>query len=123
MRNKGKIRVRFHLGSGKHYKHWKIEYPNGEDVFLNPDGVNMVLYNCKLHNYKRVSKKIYDGGTKVVCAWIYCDSVKMELLNTIGDSVSYNPKVTPNWVFRGKDADGFEFNRLQIINNKVISLS
>ena len=51
MRNKGKIRVRFHLGSGKHYKHWKIEYPNGEDV------------------------------------------------------------------------DGFEFDKLQIINNKVISLS
>jgi hypothetical protein len=35
------------------------------------------------------------------------------------ERVSYNPRVGPNWMFRGSIADGMRFNRLVSLGNKV----
>ena len=39
-----RTKVRFHLGAGEHYKHWKIEYPNGDYQFIDP---NTTLHSLK----------------------------------------------------------------------------
>jgi hypothetical protein len=117
-----RIKVRFHLGAGEHYKHWKIEYPNGDYQFINPAEQNMVLSGCQLHNRKGTAAGIHAGGEKVVCAWVWCDEVRMYSLTTTGVPVSYNPRVYPHWMYNGQNADNMTFDRLQTVGDKLISI-
>jgi hypothetical protein len=117
-----RVKVRFHLGAGEHYKHWKIEYPNGDYQFINPEKQNMVLHGCQLHNRKGTAEGIHAGGEKVVCAWVWCDEVRMYSLTSTGVPVSYNPRVYPHWMYEGMNADNMTFDRLQTIGNKLISI-
>jgi hypothetical protein len=116
-----RIKVRFHLGAGEHYKHWKIEYPNGDYQFINPEKQNMVLHGCQLHNRKGTAASIHAGGEKVVCAWVWCDEVRMRFMTDKGVEVSYNPRVYPNWMYNGQVADNWKFDRLQTVGNKLIA--
>lgn len=116
-----RIKVRFHLGAGDNFMHWRVEYPNGDVEFINPETTHMVLYDCQLHNQKGVAKRINDGGEKVVCAWVWCESISMRFMVDKGTPVTYNPRVEPNWVFNGKNADNMKFGRLQTIGNKLIA--
>lgn len=116
-----RIKVRFHLGAGEHYKHWKIEYPNGDYQFINPEKQNMVLYDCQLHNRKGTAAGIHKGGEKVVCAWVWCESISMRYMTDKGIEVSYNPRVYPNWMCEGKVADNWKFDKLQTVGNKLIA--
>lgn len=117
-----RVKVRFHLGAGEHFKHWKIEYPNGDYQFINPAEQNMVLHGCQLHNRKGTAAGIHAGGEKVVCAWVWCDEVRMYSLTTTGVPVSYNPRVYPHWMFQGQNADNMTFDRLQTVGDKLISI-
>jgi hypothetical protein len=118
---KDKIKVRFNLGRGKNYRKWKIEYPNSELKYLNPDEVNLIMEGCLLKNYKKTAQRIYEGANKTVCSWIICDNV---IINSPkphlgGKSVSYNPRIRPHWVYDGDDADNFTFSTL-ISNGREI---
>jgi hypothetical protein len=116
-----RTKVRFHLGAGEHFKHWKIEYPNGDYQFINPAEQNMVLHGCQLHNRKGTAASIHAGGEKVVCAWVWCDEVRMYSLTSTGIPVTYNPRVYPHWMYEGINADNMTFDRLQTVGNKLIS--
>jgi hypothetical protein len=82
------------------------------------------MSGCVLKNQKTTALKIFEGANKTVCSWILCDEV--EIINNPGlikandsERVSYNPRVVPNWMFRGSIADGMRFNRLVSLGNKV----
>jgi hypothetical protein len=117
-----KIRVRFHLAAGKHYKHWQIRYPNGDIQYVNPSEQNMLLHGCQLKNRKGTAKRIHEGGEKVVCAWVECDWIQNVFMSDRGTPISYNPRVTPNWMYQNQNADNLRFEKIQTIGDKLISL-
>lgn len=113
-----RIKVRFHLGRGVNYRHWRIQYPNGDVQFVHPTQFQIHLIGCQVKNSKKTSQRIFEGYEKVVCAWILCDEVRIVshpfYSEANCDRLTYNPKVTPNWVCNGTDVDnanfGFIFN-------------
>lgn len=113
------FKVRFHLGAGKNYKHWRIETPEKQVTFYNPDSFNFKLIDCKLHNQKGTAKKIHDGGTKNVCAWIMCKEVIITDSIEEGLVLSYNPRIEPNWRCEEKNCDDMEFKEIHIINKNL----
>ena len=108
---KNKIKVRFNLGRGINYRKWKVEYPNMKPQYFDPNEVKLIMEGCLLKNYKKVSQRIFDGSYKTVCSWIICDKILVVApeLYVGGKTVSFNPRVEPNWVYDGKDADNFMF--------------
>jgi len=117
-------KVRFNLGAGKNFMKWKIERPNGSISYHSPEEVQLIMSGCVLKNQKTTALKIFEGANKTVCSWILCDGV--EIINNPGlvevndsERVSYNPRVVPNWMFRGSIADGMRFNKLVSLGNKV----
>jgi hypothetical protein len=69
------------------------------------------MTDCVFKNYKKVAKKIFDGGEKVVCAWILCKNIEVYSGKWFKDEskrVRYNPRVQPNWLLDGHimDNDG-----------------
>ena len=117
-----RIKVRFNLGAGKYFKHWKIEYPNGVVQYVHPDSCQLHLIEAVLYNNKKTAQKIFDGGGKVVCAWVLCEEVHCRDMVYDGlnsEAITYNPRVTPNWVFNGRNADGYKFDFLYSIGNKL----
>ena len=118
---KSKYQVRFHLGAGKHYKHWQIR--QGDNVsYYHPDEVCIMMKQCKLRNRKSVAKQIFAGSHKTVCAWIECDELWLNQHSEIvgqAAQISYNPKVAPYWVQNGEDVDGKVYNLLHTHNRSV----
>ena len=105
-----KFITRFNLGTGENYMKWKVTSPTGNIVYYEPNDVTLFIEGCKLVNRKGAAKKIFDGANKEVCAWVESKAVtvyhKMPVDFTEGGmKVSYNPRVTPNWVMDGKDVD------------------
>lgn len=110
------IRVRFNLSRGKNYMKWKVEYPDKTVQYHDVTEVQLVMRNCKLKNYRSTAEKIYKGADKSVCAWVLCEDLfvkQTDFLKDEGyDRVKYNPKVQPNWVYKGEVADGTSFQTL-----------
>jgi hypothetical protein len=122
-----KIKVRFNLGAGKHYMKWKIEGPLGVE-YHDPNKVQLILYNCQLKNNKKTAQKIFDGVHKTVCAWVLCDSISINYLDTPGyeilyglDHIKYNPRVSPNWTLNDCNYDNFKLARLITTGNKLFT--
>ena len=122
-----KIKVRFNLGAGKHYMKWKIEGPLGVE-YHDPNKVQLVMYNCKLKNNKKTAQKIFDGTHKTVCAWILCDSVDINYLDTPHyetksglNQIKYNPRVAPNWVLNECNYDNFTIPKIISVGNKLFT--
>jgi len=116
--------LRFNLGRGENYMKWKIttKIPK-EKIYLDPNEVTLELVNCKLHNNKNQSNKIFEGGHKRVCAWIECDDI---LVSNNADKersnlrIHYNPRELPYWTDpNGHDLDGWKFDKLVTKGNKV----
>ena len=111
------IKVRFNLARGKNYMKWKIQFPDGTIEYHSPSEVQLVMRDCILKNYKSVSQKIFDGGEKVVCAWVLCKSIAIKHNEFIqadsdGERIRYNPRVTPHWILDGENVDGMSVNEL-----------
>jgi len=111
------IKVRFNLGRGKNYMKWKIQYPDGKIEYHSPTEVQLLMHDCVLKNYKTVSQKIFEGGEKVVCAWVLCKSLAIKKsdfiqVDLIGERVRYNPRVTPNWMLNDSNVDGMSVDKL-----------
>ena len=118
------IKVRFNLGAGANFMKWKIERPDGVISYHSPEDVQLIMNVCVLKNQKSTALKIFNGSNKTVCSWILCESVEI-LANGVSthhpdsEMVSYNPRVSPNWIYRGSIADGMRFNKLVSSGNKV----
>jgi hypothetical protein len=116
-----RIKVRFNLGKGKNYLKWKVQYPNGEVEYHSPSDVQLVMRNCQLRNHKGVAQKIFNGGEKVVCAWVLCEQIEIvkdnfAYVDTIWDRIRYNPRVQPNWLFNGNIADNEYFGTIASVD-------
>ena len=110
-----RFKVRFNLGRGKNYLKWKIEHPDKEPEYLDPNEVQLVLRNCELKNNQTSSKKIFDGANKRVCSWVLCESmeVKRNDFSTHSENqIRYNPRVQPNWLSNGENVDGEKFDTI-----------
>lgn len=113
-------KVRFNLGKGKNFMKWKIQHPDGTIEYHSPKDVQLLMHECILKNHKKTAQKIYDGGEKVVCAWVLCKSlaIKKSTLDTeldailLGERVRYNPRVTPHWMLDGENVDGMSVDKL-----------
>ena len=117
---KRQFKVRFNLGAGVHFMHWRIENLQTKEVqFFNPNEVSFELTDCYLRNQKATATKINNGADKAICAWIECNAVTMTDCNPQGSKVSYNPRVTPNWMCDDANVDGKTFGTLFTKGNKV----
>lgn len=114
-------RVRFHLGEGPHKGYWQVR--DGRSVeYHDPNKTSLVLIGCRLVNRSGAAKRIFCGANKTPCAWIECQSIEARPSQAAsGEVVRYNPRIEPNWVFRGSNADGMEFARLQTCGASVLS--
>jgi hypothetical protein len=117
-------KVRFNLSAGPRYMKWKIETPDAVS-YLDPSEVKIVMHRCTLKNRSKAAKKIYEGAHKVVCSWILCERIEIQQpdelqVNTV-DQVYYNPRISPNWIFRGENADSLAFDKLVTSGRNVYS--
>ena len=122
------IKIRFNLGRGKNYMKWKIQYTDGTIEYHSPTDVQLLMHDCKLKNHKKTAQKIFDGGEKVVCAWILCKSLAIKTKDFIqadlsGERVRYNPRVTPHWVLNDENVDGLPVDKLVTVDYGVYILS
>jgi hypothetical protein len=111
------IKVRFNLARGKNYMKWKIQFPDGTIEYHSPSEVQLLMHECILKNYKSVSQKIFDGGEKVVCAWVLCKSLaikhnKFIQADSDGERIRYNPRVTPHWMLNGENVDNVSIDKI-----------
>ena len=116
-----RVKVRFNLSRGKNYLKWKVEFPNGKKEYFEPNDVTLYMENCYLHNNEKASTEIFKGQNKKVCAWILCDKITIyhkiqEDFLEGGELLSYNPRKSPFWVFRGKNFDKQNIGNLITIN-------
>jgi len=105
-----RIKVRFNLGKGANFMKWKVQYPNGNVEYYSPTETQLVMKGCQLRNHKKVAEKIFNGGEKVVCAWVLCEEIDIRRETFIQfdvncDRIRYNPRVQPNWLLNGEIAD------------------
>ena len=101
---------------------WKITYPDNKVVYYSPEDVQLVMDNCIFKNQKKTAQKIFDGGDKVVCAWVLCDNIEILTNPIYGDvstQVKYNPRVQPNWLCDGVIMDNTNVGRLYTINRGI----
>ena len=122
------IKIRFNLGKGKNYMKWKIQYPTGEIEYHSPADVQLLMHDCNLKNHKKTAQKIFDGGEKVVCAWILCKSLAIKKQDFIqadltGERVRYNPRVTPHWMLNDENVDGLHVDKLVTVDYGVYKIS
>lgn len=116
-----KFKIRFNLRRGVNYMKWKVTYPDGNVEYFNPREVQLILKNTQLKNYKGVAKKIFEGGHKVVCAWVLCEDIEIITENfnqsdLQGRRIRYNPRVQPNWLLDGSISDDMKFNRIESVD-------
>jgi hypothetical protein len=104
-------RVRFHLQSGKHYKHWQICRMSGrkkiEVSYLDPWSCQLEMTGCKLVNMVQTAKRVNQEGVRDVAGWVECREVKISE-NPVDnlEGVFYNPLIDPHW---RRDSDCGEF--------------
>jgi len=100
---KREIWVRFNLGAGKHFGWWQVENKETKEKnYYNPETTQLTLTNCKLTNSPTRAKRIYTGEIyKEAIAYARCEDIKITTkIKPIKskETVSYNPRKTPNWV-------------------------
>jgi len=117
-------KVRFHLGAGKHYKHWQIRSENSVSYYT-PAEVQLALEGCVLKRNKRKAGKVYASQVRDVCGWVECEKVSVEQMTFIYEPVSveglaritYDPKINPYWKVEG-DSDNYDMLRVQnVVSN------
>jgi hypothetical protein len=122
------FKVRFNLGRGKNFMKWKVQYPDGIVEYHSPTDVQLVMHLCHLKNQKKTAQKIFDGGEKVVCAWVLCKELTIAWSSNFvqaditGERVSYNPRVTPHWMLNGVNADGMSVDKLVTVDYGIYKI-
>jgi hypothetical protein len=102
---------------------WKVMYTDGRVVYYNPTDVQIVMSGCTLKNSRTAAQKIYTGETtKVVCAWVLCDEVKIitkDFKTESNTRLKYNPRELPYWNLNGKTMDGENVKELFSVDYKL----
>ena len=119
-----KFKVRFHLGKGENFMHWRIEDTDtGQVEFYDPDKYELTMLGCKLYNQVGGATKIYKRETdKTVVAWVQCEAaipLPKNCWNHLSTRVFYNPHVCPHWKHEGKIVDKHEYERLHTAGNQI----
>ena len=118
-----RIKVRFSLQRGENYMKWRVIGSDGIVTYYNPCDVQLIMKGCTLRNNKKLATKIFNGeSTKVVCAWILCDSLEIRHSDFVKESnfkIKYNPKVAPNWTFLGEDIDDRDVSYIVSVDYKL----
>ena len=96
---------------------WKVQSIDGTVEYHSPTDVQLLMHDCTLKNHKKTAQKIFDGGEKVVCAWILCKSLEIKTkdftqADLFGERVRYNPRVTPHWMLNDENVDGLPVDKL-----------
>jgi hypothetical protein len=118
------IKVRFNLSRGVNYLKWKVEYPDGNVMYYYPTGVQLIMGDCTLKNYKKVAEKIHNGANKSVCAWVLCKTLELKFDNFITDNttqIKFNPRVQPNWIINGEVSDGKKLDSIHSIGHSLFT--
>jgi hypothetical protein len=121
-----RYKVRFHLAKGENYMKWQVfDLKHNHKDYYDPEKKYLILRDCKLGNHPSTAKKIYEGASKTVCAWIECESVSVyddEPTQRIRgkQQYKYNPKKNPHW-FTDKmtNVDGRKLTTIYTINKKI----
>ena len=122
------FKVRFNLGRGKNFMKWKVQYPDGKVEYHSPTDIQLVMHLCHLKNQKKTAQKIFDGGEKVVCAWVLCKELTIAWSSNFvqaditGERVSYNPRVTPHWMLDGENVDGMSVDKLVTVDYGIYKI-
>lgn len=106
-----RTKVRFNLGRGPNYMKWKVESKDGT-FYYDPEEVSFIMTGCTLKNYKKTAERIYNGGEKVVCAWVLCNDLTIsKIQNDVSNrhQIKYNPRVTPNWTLNDNIVDNNDY--------------
>jgi|688.fasta_scaffold818980_2 hypothetical protein len=118
------MKVRYHLQKGPNYMHWQFKNSAGQVFYNNPKDGIIKLYNCILHNNRKLADKIYLGKNKDVCSWVKFKS--MEFLSAGSNvpswatHIRYNPRVLPYWHnVSGDNLDGKAFDELYLSEKGV----
>lgn len=118
-------KVRFNLSRGENYMKWKVMYSDGGVKYYNPTDVQIIMFGCTLSNSRKSAEKIFSGETtKVVCAYVKCEDVKVITSNFKTESntlIKYNPREMPFWNINGENVDGNYYDELFTIDYKVFS--
>jgi hypothetical protein len=121
------FKVRFNLGRGKNFMKWKVQYPDGKVEYHSPTDIQLVMHLCHLKNQKKTAQKIFDGGEKVVCAWVLAKELTIIKSGFVqaditGERVSYNPRVTPHWMLDGENVDGMSVDKLVTVDYGIYKI-
>ncbi len=114
--------IRFHLGrenKGQNFMKWRVKNLLTGKIEFFDTTVSLTLTNCVLCNNKKQALKIFDGGSKTVCAYIKCESV---VVGDFGGAIPlyFNPRVVPWWCDGdGKDLDGKFFGELGTLGRNI----
>lgn len=103
-------KIRFHLGSGKHFKQWQVtNTATGEKVYIDPQKFSLEMEGVTVCNRRSTAVRINEGGNKAVCAWIEtAQPPRFTPPNPqieSGNQLRFNPRHCPDWVL-----DGLVFN-------------
>lgn len=108
-------KVRFHLGSGPHFRHWQVRGPNGVE-YHDPAEFSLILRGCVLKNNRRVAERVLSSQKRDVCGYLFCDSVERVdgVLPPYGRVVHFDPKIAPYWTVEGLEGpqDGLQISIL-----------
>jgi hypothetical protein len=117
--------VRFHLSSGKNYKHWQVKTYRGgeyESNYYDPNSYGLVLYDCELVNKSGIARQVFSSQRRDVCGWVRCSGFDI-VGELAGDfrMVVYDPKVRVHWHYGDEvvNIDGMRFDKLFTIGKRV----
>lgn len=117
------FKIRFNLSRGINFRKWKITTPNKNYFYFDPNEVTIKINNGRVINKCNTANEIFNGANKKVCSWIECENVDVQFsndnLSNLSSELTYNPRITPNWVQNGENIDFKKFPSLITNNNKV----
>ena len=118
-----KLKVRFHLAKGHNFMKWQIKGSENVDYY-KPEDVSLMIVNAKLVNQKSAAKKILEGASKTVCAWVECEDVLVipKVMSDMIESrrIKFNPKCIDHWTdSNGDNVDGSTYKLLTTKNRNI----
>lgn len=113
--------VRFNLGLGQNYLKVKVsDKRTQKSEYLDPEGLVLLLTNCKLVNRAVTAQKIHAGQNKAVCSWVACSKVERIEPCKGYEPIFYNPRVAPYWRdASGNNIDGMMFGSLVMVGTQI----
>ena len=82
---------------------WKLEFDDGEVMFVDPEKSYIKMYGCTPTINPSTAKKIYDGANKTVCAKMRFEDIQITtpvVQLVAGTVLRFNPRVSPNWMLQ-----------------------